>query len=546
MAEAGTSVRPDAPARAPTAGPPGRVPASLAEARRAAACDAVERLLREHPRASAKRALTDGGRRSCAVIAVVALAALLAPETVLGVLVVLASGCFVALIVFRAATLAAPPPARARRDASRRAPPTYSVLVPLHREADVVADLVAALNALDYPSASLDIKLVLEADDHATIAAADALALPPCFEILRVPPGEPRTKPRALNFALAFARGELVVIFDAEDRPAPGQLRAALDAFDADDERLACVQAPLAWYNARETWLTRQFALEYAALFHVVLPALARWGWPFPLGGTSNHFRRAALERAGGWDPYNVTEDADLGFRLAELGYRSTVIAPVTREEAVTTLVPWARQRSRWIKGHLQTLLVRVANLPALARHAGIKGLASVLFTLALPLASSFLHGPIALLAIAAAAAGRLPLMTAAFLAAGYAVAAASAHAGLARSGQRDLAPALLLMPLYWPLHSFAALRAAADLARRPFHWEKTRHGVTRLGSAGDGRLARAAGAPPAAQQPERGEHDHEPRQRGRRHGHHDARRLRQHADEARQGEAKRIEGVAR
>jgi hypothetical protein len=386
---------------------------------------------------------------------------------------------------------------------------------------------------------------VLEADDAPTIAAVAALGLGPPFEVLLAPPGEPRTKPRALNFALAYARGTFVVIYDAEDRPSPDQLMAALDAFDAGEARLACVQAPLSWYNARETWLTRQFALEYAALFHVVLPALARWGWPFPLGGTSNHFRRAALEDALGWDPYNVTEDADLGFRLAELGYRTTVIAPGTREEAVTTLAPWTRQRARWIKGFLQTLLVRLANLPALARRAGVRGLAALTFTIALPLASSFLHGPIAVATLVALALGKLPVAAGLFLAAGYAIAAGTAYVGLARSGQRGLASAIPLMPLYWPLLTWAAVRALSDLARRPFHWEKTAHGITRVGSGLGGGLPCAPAAPPAAQQPEHRRRHDEPRQQEGHERHDHAGGLGEHGEEVVERVAERRERVS-
>jgi hypothetical protein len=386
---------------------------------------------------------------------------------------------------------------------------------------------------------------VLEADDGATIAAVEALGLGPPFDILLAPPGSPRTKPRALNFALAFARGDFVVIYDAEDRPSADQLWAALDAFDAGDDRLACVQAPLTWYNARETWLTRQFALEYAALFHVLLPALARWGWPFPLGGTSNHFRRAALEDSGGWDPYNVTEDADLGFRLAELGYRTTVIEPATREEAVTTLAPWTRQRARWTKGFLQTLLVRFANLPALVRRAGARGAAALAVTIGLPLASSFLHAPIAAGTLAALALGKLPLAAGCLLAAGYTVAAATAYVGLARSGQRGLAPAIALMPLYWPLLTWAALCAVLDLARRPFHWEKTAHGITRVGSdLGEGGPALATAAPPAAQQPEQRRTDDEPGDQEGDQGHDHAGGLGEHAEELIHSAAERGERV--
>lgn len=464
---------------------------------------------------------------------------------------------FLALIVFRLSAALTPAPPAPPPGPSRNAPPIYTVIAPMHREPEVAADLVAALGALDYPSDRLDIKLVLEADDLDTLAALSVLRLGPSFEVLIAPPGVPRTKPRALNFALAYARGDYVVIYDAEDRPSKDQIRTALDAFDAGDDRLACVQAPLSWYNAGETWLTRQFALEYAALFHVVLPALARWGWPLPLGGTSNHFRRAALEAAGGWDPYNVTEDADLGFRLAELGWRSTVIAPGTAEEAVTTLAPWTRQRSRWIKGFLQTLLVRLSNLPALARNAGWKGLAALLLTIALPVASSMLHGPLALWALWELGAGAMSPADVALLVAGYGVAAATAWLGLRRSGQCGLAASIALMPLYWPLQTLAAARAARDLALRPFHWEKTRHGVTRLGGPSPSRLAltssrfrsgrrstRLAGPQPAAQQPQSRRADDQPGQKERHEAHDEPRRLGEHLEELVERAPQGLEGV--
>ncbi|MFO7477361.1 MAG: glycosyltransferase [Methyloceanibacter sp.] len=195
--------------------------------------------------------------------------------------------------------------------------PIYSVLVPLYREAHMLPQLVSALRRLDYPAAKLDIKIILEADDEATIAAANALRLPGNFEIVVVPVLQPRTKPKALNFALPLARGEYLVIYDAEDRPETGQLRRALHAFAAGPPNLAAVQARLNIYNAKQSWLTRQFTIEYCALFDGLLPALDRLLLPIPLGGTSNHFRASALRWLMAWDPFNVTEDADLGIRLA-------------------------------------------------------------------------------------------------------------------------------------------------------------------------------------------------------------------------------------
>lgn len=187
--------------------------------------------------------------------------------------------------------------------------PTYTILCPLYREAAVVPDLVAALSRLDYPQTALQILLLVEADDAETVAAAGEAARSPHIEALILPPAAPRTKPKALNAGLALARGEYLVVYDAEDRPHPLQLRAALAEFEASDERLASLQAPLEIDNANENWLTAQFAAEYAIQFREVLPTLARFGLPLPLGGSSNHFRTSVLRAVGGWDPYNVSKD---------------------------------------------------------------------------------------------------------------------------------------------------------------------------------------------------------------------------------------------
>lgn len=392
-----------------------------------------------------------------------------------------------ALALFRLAALATPKaPARARGWTGPA--PVYTVIAPLAREANVVADLVQSLSRLDHPRDKLDIKLVIEADDAETLAAARALDLAPTFEILLVPPGAPRTKPRALNHALAFAKGEFVVIYDAEDRPHPRQIRAALDAFAAGGPRLACVQAPLEWWNAAECWITRQLALEYAAQFHVILPALARWGWALPLGGTSNHFRRAALAACGGWDPYNVTEDADLGFRLARDGWRTGMIAPPTQEEATTTFPAWTSQRTRWLKGFMVTWGVHTRRPLRLLRPRQLKAAAPLALTIGLAAVSAFIHGPLALaaataLAVHAVAGAPLPVgpVEIATLLLGYGAAAAAALVGLRRAGRRDLALDVFAMPLYWPLQTIAAARAVAQLATRPHHWEKTAHGATRM-----------------------------------------------------------------
>ena len=251
--------------------------------------------------------------------------------------------------------------------------PVYSVVVALHREADVAARLVAALDGLDYPRAKLDILLVLEEGDWATIAALRALDLPGRYRIILAPDGQPRTKPRALNVALPLARGDLLTIYDAEDEPEPGQLRAAAARFAVAPAQIACLQGRLAIDNFADGWLARLFALEYAALFDVLNPGLAALGLPIALGGTSNHFRTPILRRVGGWDAWNVTEDADLGLRLARCGYGVEALASATHEEAPARLAAWLGQRRRWLKGWMQTLAVHFRDPGRFVAELGAK-----------------------------------------------------------------------------------------------------------------------------------------------------------------------------
>lgn len=273
--------------------------------------------------------------------------------------------------------------------------PTYSILVPMYRESsEVMARLIGHLNALDYPRDKLDIKLICEADDAETIAALKALHPPETMEILAVPPSTPRTKPKACNVAMARVRGEYVVIYDAEDAPAPDQLRRAIAMFRAGPKSLACLQASLNYYNREENTLTRMFALEYSALFRLLLPALERLGLPIPLGGTSNHLRTDSLREVGGWDAFNVTEDADLGVRLAYFGYTTQTLPSLTLEESPITLGAWMKQRTRWIKGYIQTWLVFTRDPRELKRRLGARGYYGFQFFIGAP-ALTFLLAPL-------------------------------------------------------------------------------------------------------------------------------------------------------
>lgn len=354
---------------------------------------------------------------------------------------------------------------------------TITVLVPLYKEAEVVPNLVAAISRLDYPAWRLDVKLLVEADDPETIAAVESQTLPSHFEIIPVPPGVPRTKPKALNYALAFARGDIIAIFDAEDLPSPGQPRAAMEAFLNGPRNLAVVQAPLQIHNGQDSWITRQFALEYAIHFRVWLPLLARLKLPIPLGGTSNYFRRDMLRQVGGWDAWNVTEDADIGIRLARFGYVAGMVAPPTLEEAPTNFKAWRSQRSRWMKGHLQTWLVLNRHPFRAMREMGTINYLSTHLTLGGGILASILHAPLYLwIAANLFVFQNIEAWHWGLFIAGYLSAAAAASA----SRSKHATPWMLLtMPLYWPLQSLAMLRALVEMKFKPHFWAKTQHGVT-------------------------------------------------------------------
>jgi glycosyltransferase XagB len=366
--------------------------------------------------------------------------------------------------------------------------PSYTILVAVYREANMAAELVAAMAAIDYPRSKLQILLVAEADDAETLDALRRHAHSPPFDIVAVPAMQPRTKPKALAFALPFVRGDIVVVYDAEDRPEPDQLRKAAAAFAADPA-LGCLQARLTPDN-RESWLARMFTVEYAANFEVLLPALARWRVPLPLGGTSNHFRRAVLERVGGWDPFNVTEDADLGIRLARFGYRSATLASRTYEEAPVRWRDWLPQRRRWIKGWMQTAIVvlrwrkpRLKPLHALAVNALITD--AVLSLLAFPV--SLVLFAVALWSIGSGIWPDSPFSWAflgvnSFNAAAFLLASGTAGwRGLKAIEATHLAPCIAALPIYWLLMSLAAWQALFLLLREPFRWEKTEHGISRM-----------------------------------------------------------------
>jgi len=464
------------------------------------------------PAFSAHRRTTTGQRLfGVGLLCLACLGGLLAPWTTLAAANTLLGLFFLAVLVLRAASIPLGVAARRTRPVIDQLPddtelPVYTIIVPLYRESGVLPLLAKALKALDYPRAKLDIKLVLEADDFETIKTAKALGLESYVEFIVVPRSEPRTKPKACNYALKFARGEYLVIFDAEDQPEPLQLKKAVAMFNKCDTRTACLQAPLTYFNASENWLTRQFTIEFNMWFDLLLPTVEKLGMPIPLGGTSTHFRMDALRDAGAWDPYNVTEDADLGIRLAQKGYRCAILDSETYEEANCQMGNWLRQRSRWLKGYVQTWLVHMREPGSLYRRLGARGFlgfqlligGSIISALAHPFVWIFAAMGIALngSALFYFTSPDVPTALLAFngllLGGGYLV---SVCAGIAAVQQRDsqhLVPHVFLMVFYWPMLSAGAYLAAWQFFTRPFYWEKTHHAISRASHAQLAQLARS------------------------------------------------------
>lgn len=370
--------------------------------------------------------------------------------------------------------------------------PTYTILVPLYHEGKFAPVLVEQLTAIDYPQNRLEVLLLVEQDDAETRSALEGCVLPRHMRMIGVPAGMPRTKPRALNVGLAWARGEFVVVYDAEDRPEPDQLRKAVAMFRALPRRVVCLQARLNFYNRHQSLLTRLFSMDYAIWYDMLLPGMVGTQTIIPLGGTSNHFRVAALRRLGGWDPYNVTEDADLGVRITRAQLSVMMLDSVTWEEAVARVPQWIRQRSRWVKGYLQTYLVHMRHPGQLLRQVGPRAFLD--FQIMVGGSSLILLvNPImwALTVVYFLSKGT-PLgatIQSLFPSALYYPALLCLLANFiflysqlyicVRRGYDDLARYTLLGPLYWILMSVGAWVGLISLVRNPHYWEKTEHGVS-------------------------------------------------------------------
>jgi cellulose synthase/poly-beta-1,6-N-acetylglucosamine synthase-like glycosyltransferase len=365
--------------------------------------------------------------------------------------------------------------------------PIFTILIPLYKEKAIASQLLDRIKLIDYPRDKLDICLVMEIDDETTRKALRQTTLPTWLRPILVPKGTLKTKPRAMNYALDFARGSLVGVYDAEDAPAPDQLRKAARHFANRGDKVACLQGVLDYYNAPANWVTRCFTLEYAGWFRVVLPGLERLGLVVPLGGTTLFFRRNVLERIGAWDAHNVTEDADLGVRLARHGYRTELIATTTQEEANGRFWPWIKQRSRWLKGYAITYGVHMRDPGLLYRELGARRfwgfqilfggtlsqfvLAPVLwsfwvmpFGIAHPMAT-YLQGWVLISVVGLFIISELTNMFVFAL-------------GVTKAKKMWLIRWIPTMHFYFPMAAVAAYKGFYELTCKPFYWDKTAHGI--------------------------------------------------------------------
>lgn len=420
-----------------------------------------------------------------ALLASLALAPLVTGLAALGFALVTLAALVVLKIAATIAALRAPAPGP--NPASDAIQPIVSIIVALYREADIAPRLVRRLARLDYPVDLLDVILVVEAEDSVTLDALAHAELPPWMRVVIVPEGQVKTKPRALNHALDHARGAIIGVYDAEDAPEPDQLLKVVERFQRSGPEVACLQGMLDYYNPRTNWLSRCFTIEYAGWFRLVLPGLARLGLVVPLGGTTLFFRRDVLDRLGAWDAHNVTEDADLGIRLARHGYRTELIDTVTFEEANCRALPWIKQRSRWIKGYIMTWAVHMRSPRLLWRQLGPKGffgfqvlfLGTIAQFLLAPLLWSFMLLPFGIdhpLYAALPLWGIWTLALTFFLSEAANVVIGALGLGRTKHGLSLLW--VLTLKVYYPLASLAAYKGLAELATRPFFWDKTTHGL--------------------------------------------------------------------
>ena len=369
--------------------------------------------------------------------------------------------------------------------------PVYSILLPVYKEDKLIKKLIWNLQSIDYPREKLDIKLLIEEDDDKTLNAVRDLDFPAVFEVIVVPFHMPKTKPKACNYGLHFTRGKFLTIYDAEDIPDTDQLKKVVTLFNKLPDNYICIQSALNYFNRNENFLTRMFTLEYSYWFDYMLPGLDTLDIPIPLGGTSNHFKLDVLIELGAWDPFNVTEDADLGVRAYDKGYKVAIVNSTTYEEANNDGINWIRQRSRWIKGYMQTYLVHMRNPVQLWRKLGWKGFLGFNFFIgATPV--TFLVYPLLLAIFMVYVIFDLSSIRTLFpdwvlfmsifnLMVGNILMIYVNMMAVFKRRFYELILFAIANPIYWLMHSASAYKGLYQLIVKPFYWEKTNHGLSKI-----------------------------------------------------------------
>jgi len=376
--------------------------------------------------------------------------------------------------------------------------PVYSIMFPMYKEGRLIPSIVQNASNINYPRHKLQILLIIESDDYEALNTINSMKLDSCFELIKVPPSYPRTKSKACNYALSYLKGEYCVVYDADDIPNSDQLLSALRYFrDSTKSNLCCVQAGLGYYNWRTNWLTAMFEIEYIILFQFILPSLAHHSFPIPLGGSSNHFVTKVIKEIGGWDPYNVTEDAEIGLRLKDHGYDIEVLSDRTLEEAPTSVKSWLKQRARWIKGHLHTYLIYmrsplktkrafgVGGLNVISNMLGVATLTMVITPILIVILLLYYCGVIKfhyrmaqvnyICGIMIFIVGMLSIL----LMSGIAVFQSRIfyeYYKIQRYRHLKMLSLSILFPLYLIFHMIASYIAIYELISEPHHWNKTKH----------------------------------------------------------------------
>jgi cellulose synthase/poly-beta-1,6-N-acetylglucosamine synthase-like glycosyltransferase len=447
------------------------------------------------------------------------------------------------------------PPRRVTVRAEDPGLPDYAVLLPVHKEANMLRHLVTRINKLEYPRQRLHVLLLIESDDEETLAAAREIGLqfdtdpqggdgfgsgfagaaspaPSAHPLSHVtvvviPPGGPKTKPNAMNVAMRKVTDlgcTFLTIFDAEDRPEPDQLLKAIGTFRLAPPELVCLQAELAFWNDDTNWVSALYWIAYKIHFVRFLPGLAKLGLPIPLGGTSNHFkvsalRDAALPDGSVWDAHNLTEDADLGARLISAGYRIQLLTSVTLEEAPVNSRVVDKQQRRWKGGYLQTGLVHTRHpLRAIRRMGLVRWFCFNLLMLGTPF--SFMINPVFYALTLTYFVTRTHVITELFPTVIYYPSLALLVVGNfvlvfeliltcleeanSTRGRYSLLWYMMLAPLMWLWMSYSTYVATWELLTGKRGWHKTPHGHTLDDAELDsGLFADAApGRPPAPQFP--------------------------------------------